>query len=76
MRLKHWLCKCSWFLVFHFDIFQVQKEKFEGYKENKNYFEMFKDFLVHINDIHLLPYVRKDKEPDSTKRLLNEFNKF
>ncbi len=55
---------------------EVKKEKYESSRENKNYFEMFKDFLVHFNEIHLLPYVRKEKEPESTKRLLDDFNKF
>jgi hypothetical protein len=52
------------------------KERPESIKENKNYFEVFKEFLVHVNEIHLLPYVRKDKEPENSKRLLNDFNKF
>ena len=55
---------------------EVQKESSDSFRENKNYFEMLKDFLVHINEIHLLPYVRKDKEQESTKKLLSDFNKF
>ena len=52
------------------------KERPDTFKENKNYFEMLKDFLVHVNEIHMLPYVRKEKQPDSNRRLLDDYNKF